>query len=298
MDCTTCTKRQFLKTSAVVVGSLGLSKFCFLSDIFAATPPKLTVNVTSRCIFCNVVVTHENQDGLPNLYKSETNYNFVMNDNCSGVGQGVASVSSGQADIGTVYRVLTPEEKAAGLVETNLNRLCYAVIVNKTNPVNELSAAQTLNIFAGNIQNWKEVGGKDMDILIYKQKCGANYDYIIDQALGKAGIKKNQSRLDQAVMSVEITDIQLKKIAVQDMAITMAPSHFFDNTSKNIKIDGVLPTRASAKNGSYPFLANVSLVTRTDASDAVKKYLAFLNGTNGKKLMENGFAMDWLKVGF
>lgn len=293
-----CTRRQFLQKSAVSAGALGLSQIVFVPGIFGAQQQSVKVNVTARCIFSGVVVTNEDQKGLPNPYKENTNFEFIMNDNCSGINQGVIAVRSGKADLGTLLRHLTAEEKSAGLIETELDRIAYAVIVNKKNPVKELSMEQTLGIFAGRIQNWKEVGGKDVPILIYRQECGAGYDHIMNQALAKAGIRKNQKRLKEAVMSVEITDNQFEKIAAYDMAVTMAPRFFFDENSRHLKIEGILPSRTSEKDGTYPFLASMSLVSRKDLSGSAKKFLAFITGPHGKALIEKGLAMDWLKQGF
>ena len=139
----------------------GFLRLFFVPGVFGAQQQSVKVNVTARCIFSGVVVTNEDQKGLPNPYKGDTNFEFIMNDNCSGINQGVIAVSSGKADIGTLLRHLTAEKKSAGLIETELDRIAYAVIVNKKNPVKELSMEQTLGIFAGHIQNWKEVGGKD-----------------------------------------------------------------------------------------------------------------------------------------
>lgn len=155
-----CTRRQFLQKSAVSAGALGLSQIVFVPGVFGAQQQSVKVNVTARCIFSGVVVTNEDQKGLPNPYKEETNCNCIMNDNCSGINQGIIAVRSGKADIGTLLRHLTAEEKSAGLIEAELDRIAYAVIVNKKNPVKKLSMEQTLGIFAGHIQNWKEVGGK------------------------------------------------------------------------------------------------------------------------------------------
>jgi phosphate transport system substrate-binding protein len=42
------------------------------------------------------------------------------------------------------------------------------VIVNKTNPVKKLSKEQLKDIFSGKVVNWKEVGGKDLEIILVK----------------------------------------------------------------------------------------------------------------------------------
>lgn len=44
----------------------------------------------------------------------------------------------------------------------------YTLVVNKTNPVNELNAKQIKEIFDEDIINWKEVGGNDEKIMIFR----------------------------------------------------------------------------------------------------------------------------------
>jgi len=298
MNCNFCTRRGFLKISAAAAASAGFF-FTPCGQIFSAdNPDKLRINITARCIFSSLVVTAEEQKTFPNPYRKDTDFAIAMNDDCSGVNKGIEAVLSGKADIGTICRELTAEEKAAGIVETRLDSLDYSVIVNKNNPVEQLRPEEVLKIFAGQIHNWKEVGGKDRDILIYRQECGANYDQIIDQAIEKAGIQKNQARLKQAVMSVEITDNQLEKIAALDMAVTMAPCIFRDAQTRALKINGIPPLEKHGKNTAYPFSVPVSLVSRKDSSPAVQKYLAFMTGPKGRELVEKSMALDWLRQGF
>ncbi len=292
MNCRYCNRREFLKLATAAGGML-----FFQNNSFAAKIP-LKMSITARCLFAGAVVCAEHQKSLPNPHRGEMNCILSANDDCAGVDRGIEAVRSGKADVGTSCRPLSAAETAAGLTETRLDVLAYSVVVNRKNPVNELTQTQVLKIFAGQIQNWKEVGGDDADIVIYRQECGANYDQLIDHAIAEAGIEKNHSRLKKAVMSVEITDNQFEKIAALDMAVTMAPRSFFNADTKVLKIDGVLPTRISEKNGVYPFLVPISLVTRTDASSAVNDFLSFMKGPQGSKLIENGLNMNWLKEGF
>jgi len=296
--CDHCTRRQFMTKTVAAAGAVGLSQLCLPQTIVAAGQAPLSVCVTSRCIFGGVVVTNEDQADLANPNKAKIDYSIIMNEDCAGIDRGIEAVSSGKADIGTVYRDLTEEEKASGLVETKLGRVCYAIIVSKKNPVEKLTFEQTLKIFAGQIKNWKEVGGKDLDILIYRQKCGANYDFFVDQALAKAGIKKDTARLEEATMSVSVTDTQLEKLAVHEMAVTMAPRHFFDDGSKHVQIDGVIPSADAERSGKYPLFASINLVSRKDASATAKQFLSFMSSDDGRKLVEQNLAMDWLDVGF
>jgi phosphate transport system permease protein len=64
----------------------------------------------------------------------------------------------------------------------------YTLAVNAANPVKKLDAKQIKAIFNGDITNWKDVGGKDLDIQLFtldelssnytEEQLGANFEHI------------------------------------------------------------------------------------------------------------------------
>ena len=59
----------------------------------------------------------------------------------------------------------------------------FSLVVNKNNPINELSATQIKNIFDQNITNWKTVGGKNDSITLFNlDNIG---EYYSDSAIGE-----------------------------------------------------------------------------------------------------------------
>lgn len=70
---------------------------------------------------------------------------------------GVNSVTDGIADIGMVSRSLKPEELKKGIDVKKIATDGIAVIVNKLNPVDQLTAAQVNNIFSGKITDWEKI---------------------------------------------------------------------------------------------------------------------------------------------
>ena len=87
----------------------------------------------------------------------------------SGLGSsaGIESVLNGTADIATSSRDLTEAEKSTGeLVTTEVATDGIAVIVNTQNRVANVTMDQLRAIYAGQITNWKELGGEDLPILV------------------------------------------------------------------------------------------------------------------------------------
>lgn len=74
----------------------------------------------------------------------------------------------------------------------------YALVVNKDNPVNELDAKQIKEIFDEDVTNWKQVGGRDEAVMLFRfddmqkffseDQLGKNYENAgrcIDSLVGK-----------------------------------------------------------------------------------------------------------------
>lgn len=72
-----------------------------------------------------------------------------------GSSAGIASVQDGICDIGLSSRDLTGEERSGGLKEITVAYDGIAIIVNKSNPIRDLSLGQVRQIFRGEITDWQ-----------------------------------------------------------------------------------------------------------------------------------------------
>jgi phosphate transport system substrate-binding protein len=58
------------------------------------------------------------------------------------------------------------EQNGLKPAEKLLGKICVAVVVNKSVPINELTMEQLRRIFVGEIKNWKDLGGADTPIVV------------------------------------------------------------------------------------------------------------------------------------
>lgn len=70
---------------------------------------------------------------------------------------GVTNAINGTCDIGMASRALKDSEKAKGVQEVTIAIDGIAVIVNKANPVVNMTKAQVEQIFTGNVSKWSDV---------------------------------------------------------------------------------------------------------------------------------------------
>lgn len=102
-----------------------------------------------------------------------------------GTGVGIEGLIEHRCDLANASRLMKPEEiqdaRDAGLTP---RRFVIAVdglsiVVNSANPVEKLTLEQVGSIYRGDITNWKQVGGKDADIVIFGRKpSSGTFDYF------------------------------------------------------------------------------------------------------------------------
>lgn len=101
-----------------------------------------------------------------------------------------------------------------------------AFIVNKENPVRELSAQQITNILKGTVSNWREVGGADMPIMVVIGKDGENLCTMTKDALLSDGtVKAKRREVSYAVQIpgfVEALPNAFGVMSAGDMSTTVA----------------------------------------------------------------------------
>ena len=89
-------------------------------------------------------------------------------------------------------------KEAGGLFNTPSTEEGYVLVVHNTNEVAKLSPEQLIDIFDGNITNWKEIGGNDVEILPFRlsdltnyyseEELGSEFQYVpqkISELIGK-----------------------------------------------------------------------------------------------------------------
>ncbi|MEL7036107.1 MAG: DUF4912 domain-containing protein [Cyanobacteria bacterium J06592_8] len=121
-----------------------------------AEDTEVTVNGSSSMIGLNRVLEERFEERFPN---SDVELS------ATGTPGALEAVRNGDLDIAAVGRLLTQEEKDAGLVAVPVGREKLAIIVSPDNPFDgNLTFEQFAQIFRGEITNWSEIGGPDQEI--------------------------------------------------------------------------------------------------------------------------------------
>ena len=152
-------------------------------------------------------------------------------------------------------------------------------------PGEEPNKEQVRQIFAGDITNWKQVGGQDLQIKVFIREANAATRGSFESYFfgGKATYVKDATE----VFELEQT---LKAVGSFGASIGMATasSRTVSETTVNVlTIDGVAPSPENLVNGTYKVGRPLLIVVPSDAAKvkpAIKAFLDFVRSPEGQKL--------------
>ncbi len=174
--------------------------------------------------------------------------------NPTGSGAGITAVQEGTCDIGLSSRALKDEEKAAGLKETILAYDGIAIIVHPDNPVSDLTIEQIAQLYTGEITNWKDVGGNDAEVVLIGREAASGTRDGFESITGT----KEKCQYRQELTS---TGDVITAVSQNPDAIGYASLASIKDSVKALNVDGVTPSEATVKDGSYKVQRPFVLVT-------------------------------------
>ena len=215
---------------------------------------------------------------LGEAFQNDTGISFTYNP--TGSGSGIKAVQEGRCDIGLSSRDLKAEEKEAGLSGTVLAYDGIAVIVNPENSVADLSVETIAKIYTGEITNWSEVGGNDVEIVLIGREAGSGT---------RDGFESITDTEDACQYRQELTSTGdvITTVSQNPGAIGFASVASVKETVKAVSVDGVAPTEATIKDGSYVVQRPFVLVTKTgvELSDAAFKFFTYITSADANEII-------------
>ena len=189
--------------------------------------------------------------------------------NPTGSGSGIKAVQAGSCDIGLASRDLKPEE-ATDLNGTVVAIDGIAMIVNKENPVKDLTIEQIAALYKGEITNWSEVGGADAPVVLIGREANSGT---------RDGFESITDTEDLCKYSQELTSTGdvVQTVASNPNAIGYASVASVRETVKQISVEGVAPTTETIQNGTYKVQRSFIFVTKKNAelTDSAKEFFDF-----------------------
>lgn len=188
-----------------------------------------------------------------------------------GSGTGLSKVAEDAVQIGNSD--VFAEEKdgidASKITDHKVAVVGFAPVANQDIGVNNLTKQQLIGIFTGKIKNWKEVGGKDLKIVVINRAEGSGTRAVFEkQALDGATAVKAQEQDSSGTVQ--------KIVNETPGAISYLAFSYMNNKVKALKVDGVEPTEENVKTNKWKIWAYEHMYTKGEAKGLTKKFIDYM----------------------
>ena len=203
----------------------------------------------------------------------------------------------GRADLLLVYEPSQDawdyaEEQGVGLEVQAIGYDAPVFLINDGNPVESLTHEEIVGIYTGEITNWSQVGGDDLDIVAYQRVENSG-----SQVMMRAQVMQGVEMVDapKEFRTSEMGELVDAIASYRNTANSIGYSvyYYIDNMYmqegiKLVKVNGVAPTNAAIASGAYPYRQPFYAVIRADApaDSPARQLYDWLATAEGRALVE------------
>jgi phosphate transport system substrate-binding protein len=209
----------------------------------------------------------------------------------SGSGNGIKALLDSSCDIANSSRNIKDKEKAKAKekgLEVKEITLAYDMIVpivHPENPVKNLTMDQLKAIYDGSISNWKELGGKDENIVVISRDTSSGtYEVWHKKVMKKADVRKD------ALLQASNGAV-LSSVAENSKAIGYVGYGYVNEQIQPLTVDNIKGTIENGKSGKFPISRALFMyVNSGKISPEANAFVDYLLSEEGQALVkEAGF---------
>ena len=222
-----------------------------------------------------------------------------------GSGAGIAALINGTTDICQASRQIKQQEidqaEANGVepYEIQVATDALSVVVHPSNPVSELTIVQLSAIYTGEITNWNEVGGNNVEIVaIARDTNSGTHVFFKEHVVQMKGLPTEDKSLEYGgdVLMLPSTEAGVSQVANNPNAIFYPGLGYVTEEVKPLAIKqtadstGILPSVQTALDGTYPIARPLLFYTDGEPTGVIKDFIDYCLSSEGQeKVIEVGY---------
>lgn len=166
------------------------------------------------------------------------------------------------------------EEMGVDLTFVPIGKEAFVFLVNRNNPVDDLTVEQLKGIYAGEYTNWSEVGGDNSHIAVLQRNAGSGSQSALLNFMGDTPVKTDYFTFMGHSIGFSF------RFYVEGM--------MEDGAVKMLSLNGVYPDTENIRNGSYPIVNHLYAVYRTDDPNPnVQVFVDWMLSPEGQAIVED-----------
>lgn len=213
---------------------------------------------------------------------------------CSNTMNAYARLMRGETDIVFAARPSAQQMQEAQSqgVELNLTPIgkeAFVFFVNAKNEINGLTTVQIQDIYAGEITNWQEVGGKNEKIRAFQRPENSGSQTMLQKLMEGRSLTtppKKDVATGMGDIIEQTADYRNYKNSIGYSFLFFATEMVRNNEIKLLEVDGVKPEKSTIADGTYPLAAEFYAVTAGSDNPNIDRFISWILSPQGQYLVE------------
>lgn len=216
--------------------------------------------------------------------------NVKIEVNQIGSSAGIANALNGVSQIGMSSRDLKPEEIASGIEELTIAYDGIVIVTHPSNPVKNLSMEQVKQVFTGEVTNWKDLGGKDMEIVVVSREDGSGSRDAFQEIIGY----KSGQLIQNAIVASGNGNIKTT-VAMNKHAVGFISFEYIDDSISTMNINGIEAKSENVLTGTYLLSRPFLFVHQANVPNAAQQFMDYILTAEGQAIVESAGAIPLTK---
>ncbi len=186
-------------------------------------------------------------------------------------------------------QVAAAEKAGVQFNMTPIGREAFVFFVHEDNPVDSLKLEEIQQIYAGDLDDWSEVGGETDTIRAFQRPEGSGSQTALQRVMG-----------EEKLMDAPVEDVPegmggiIKQTAAyhnHKNAIGFSFRYYAtemveDHDIKLLQVNGIAPTVETIADGTYPITSEFYAITTEENYETYKPFLDWMTSEEGQTLVE------------
>ena len=195
------------------------------------------------------------------------------------------ALAEGSIDIAMASHGLVVEDIVKqGMAVQEIAKVAVVFGVNAAVPVKALADQQICDLYSRRLLHWKDVGGPDLPVVPMTRP-----DSEVDTEIVRARVGcLKQLQMPEGVQTMSKSGDMARALAGTAGAVGMTTMTVVAQNQSKIRpiwLNGVEPSPANVRSGAYALTRDSYLVTKAAPAPAVARFLEFVGGSEGKRVI-------------
>ena len=243
------------------------------------------------------------------VYPKDTRYTWIEDDEsdqsalitCTKTNRAYERLIEGKADV--IFVAQPSDEELAMAADKGvefdmipIGREAFVFIVNKDNPLDNIAVEQIRGVYSGAITDWSQLGVEGVGpIVAYQRPKNSGSQTALEALMGDTPLME----APQGAVAWDMGDI-VDTVEYRNLPNAIGYSFRFFCTEmmgsdvKLLAVDGVQPTEANIRNGSYPITSTLYAIRlKGNDNPNVVALLDWIQSPQGMELVEKSGYTPW-----